>query len=115
MLQARPDRAIDAFEPNLGDQNEVSITILLASLFIVGGLFRTVFASSLRFPSCGWTVFSGVASVIVGFMLIYQLPTASVWFIGFLLGVDFIFDGVSLITFGTALKKVPAGRDFVRA
>jgi uncharacterized membrane protein HdeD (DUF308 family) len=94
---------------------EVSLTILLAALFIVGGVFRTVIAAGLRFPSYGSTVFSGVVSVIVGFLLIYQLPAASAWFIGFLLGVDFIFDGVSLIAFGTALTKVPAGRDFARA
>ena len=94
---------------------EVSITILLASLFIVGGIFRTVGAASLRFPSWGWAAFSGIVSFIVGFMLIYQLPTASLWFIGFLVGVDFIFDGVSLIALGTAVKKVPAGREFARA
>ena len=94
---------------------EVSITILLASLFIVGGIFRTVGATSLRFPSWGWTAFSGVVSLIVGFMLIYQLPTTSLWFIGFLVGVDFIFDGIALITLGTAVKKVPAGRQFARA
>lgn len=94
---------------------EVSITILLASLFIVGGIFRTVGAASLRFPSWGWAAFSGIVSLILGFMLIYQLPTASLWFIGFLVGVDFIFDGVSLIALGTAVKKVPAGREFARA
>jgi uncharacterized membrane protein HdeD (DUF308 family) len=94
---------------------QVSITILLASLFIVGGIFRTVAASTLRFPSWGWAAFSGIVSLIVGFMLIYQLPTASLWFIGFLVGVDFIFDGIALITLGTAVKKVPAGRDFARA
>jgi uncharacterized membrane protein HdeD (DUF308 family) len=94
---------------------EVSITILLASLFIVGGLFRTVGATSMRFPSWGWTAFSGIVSFIVGFLLIYQLPTTSLWFIGFLVGVDFIFDGIALITLGTAVKRVPAGRDFARA
>jgi len=94
---------------------EVGITILLASLFIVGGIFRTVGATSMRFPSWGWTAFSGIVSLIVGFMLIYQLPTASVWFIGFLVGVDFIFDGIALIALGTAVKQVPAGRDFARA
>ena len=93
---------------------EVSITILLAALFIVGGVFRTVAATSMRFPSWGWTAFSGIVSVVVGFMLIYQLPTTSLWFLGFLVGVDFIFDGVALITLGTAVKKVPAGRDFGR-
>ena len=60
------------------------------------------------------TAFSGIVSVVVGFMLIYQLPTTSLWFLGFLVGVDFIFDGVALITLGTAVKKVPAGRDFGR-
>jgi uncharacterized membrane protein HdeD (DUF308 family) len=94
---------------------EVSITILLAALFIVGGIFRTVGATSMRFPNWGWTALSGIVSLIVGFMLIYQLPTASLWFIGFLVGVDFIFDGIALITLGTAVKKVPAGRDFARA
>jgi len=94
---------------------EVSITILLASLFIVGGIFRTVAATSMRFPSWGWTAFSGIVAVVLGFMLIYQLPNASLWFIGFLVGVDFIFDGISLIALGTAVKKVPAGRDFARA
>jgi uncharacterized membrane protein HdeD (DUF308 family) len=94
---------------------EVSITILLAALFIVGGVFRTVGATSMQFPSWGWAAFSGVVSFIVGFMLIYQLPTASLWFIGFLVGVDFIFDGVSLIALGSAVKRVPAGREFARA
>jgi uncharacterized membrane protein HdeD (DUF308 family) len=93
---------------------EVSITILLAALFIVGGLFRSVGATTMRFPSWGWSAFSGIVSVVVGFMLIYQLPNASLWFIGFLVGVDFIFDGISLITLGTAVKRVPAGRDFTQ-
>jgi uncharacterized membrane protein HdeD (DUF308 family) len=94
---------------------EVGITILLASLFIVGGIFRTVGATSMRFPSWGWTAFSGIVSFIVGFMLIYQLPTTSLWFIGFLVGVDFIFDGIALIMLGAAVRRVPTGRDFARA
>jgi uncharacterized membrane protein HdeD (DUF308 family) len=94
---------------------EVSITILLASLFIVGGIFRTFGATSLRFPSWGWAAFSGIVSLVVGFMLIYQLPNTSLWFIGFLVGVEFIVDGISLIALGTAVKKVPAGREFARA
>jgi len=94
---------------------EVSITILLASLFIVGGVFRAVGASTLRFPSWGWMAFSGVVSVTLGCLLIYELPAASLWFIGFLVGVDFIFDGTSFIALGMAVRQVPAGRDLARA
>src|SRR4030095_6344407 len=86
---------------------EVGLTALLASLFIVGGAFRAFGAGSLRFPRWGWTVFSGILSVVVGIMLLSQLPIASLWFIGFALGVDFTFDGISLITLGTAVRSVP--------
>ena len=33
---------------------------------------------------------------------------------GFLVAVDVIFDGIALITLGTAVKKVPAGRELAR-
>ena len=94
---------------------ELSVTILLASLFVVGGIFRAVGAGTLRFPSWGWMVLSGIVSVALGVMLIYALPAASLWFIGFLVGVDFVFDGTSLIALGMAVHQVPAGRDFARA
>jgi len=94
---------------------EISLTLLLASLFIVSGIFRATGAGTLRFPNWGWTIASGIISVALGVMLLYQLPIASLWFIGFAVGVDFIFDGSSLIALGTAVRQVPAGRDFVRA
>jgi uncharacterized membrane protein HdeD (DUF308 family) len=94
---------------------EVSITLLLASLFIVGGFFRAVGASAIRFPSWGWTALAGAISVVLGFMLIYQLPLVSVWFIGFLVGLDFLFDGASLIALGMTVRQVPAGRDLAKA
>jgi uncharacterized membrane protein HdeD (DUF308 family) len=68
----------------------------------------------MRFPSWGWTAFSGIVAVIVGFMLISQLPTSSLWFIGFLVGIEFIFNGIALIALGTPVKNVPAGRDFTQ-
>lgn len=94
---------------------ELGLTLLVASLFIVAGLFRTVGAGALRFPNWGWAAFSGVVSVALGVMLISQLPLVSLWFIGFAIGVDFVFDGASLAALGMAVRHVPAGRDFVRA
>lgn len=94
---------------------ELGLTLLVASLFIVAGLFRTVGAGALRFPNWGWAAFSGVVSVALGVMLIYQLPLVSLWFIGFAIGVDFVFDGASLAALGMAVRHVPAGRDFARA
>jgi len=44
--------------------------MLLAALFIVGGLFRAVGASAIQFPGWGWTVFAGAVSVVLGIYLL---------------------------------------------
>ena len=94
---------------------ELSLTLLLASLFIVTGVFRSVGAATLRFPKWSWAVLSGIVSVALGVMLLYRLPVLAFWFIGFAVGVDFVFDGAWLAALGMAVRAVPAGRDFARA
>jgi uncharacterized membrane protein HdeD (DUF308 family) len=94
---------------------EMSLTLVLGSFFVVGGIFRAVGAGMLQFPQWGWTTLSGVISVALGAFLIAQLPTTSLWFIGLAVGVDFIFDGASLIALGNALRGVPTGRSLARA
>jgi uncharacterized membrane protein HdeD (DUF308 family) len=86
----------------------VSFTLILASFFIVGGLFRAIAAGMVMFPRWGWAVFSGIVSVVLGIMLLGQMPASSVWFIGFAIGVDMIVDGASLVGFATAIHGLPA-------
>ena len=89
-----------------------SLTLVLASFFIVGGLFRAIGAGMLQFPRWGWSAFSGILSVALGVLLLVQLPNSSVWFIGFAVGVDLIVDGIALIGFATATHRLagPAAR-----
>ncbi|MGD0468397.1 MAG: HdeD family acid-resistance protein [Terriglobales bacterium] len=84
-----------------------SLTLILASFFIVGGLFRAIGAGMLKFPRWGWSVFSGIVSLVLGIMLLAQMPVSSVWFIGFAIGVDLICDGASLIGLATAVHSLP--------
>jgi len=81
--------------------------MLLASFFIVAGLFRAVGAGVIRFPRWGWTVFSGIVSVVLGVSLLASWPSASTYFIGMVIGIDLIFDGASLIGFATAMRSLP--------
>ena len=94
---------------------EWSLTLLLTSLFIVGGMFRAIGAAMLRFPRWGWAALSGAVSVFLGVMLLGQLPVSSLWFIGFAIGVDFVFDGASLVALGIALRGMFSGRTFAVA
>ena len=52
------------------DAGAEGVTMLLALLFIVGGLFRATGASVIQFPRWGWTVFAGLVSVALGIYLL---------------------------------------------
>lgn len=86
--------------PHVGAEG---ITLLVASLLVVGGLFRTVVASVIQFPTWGWTVFAGICSVVLGFMLLIYWPTASTFFIGLAIGIDLMLDGGALVGFAAAI------------
>ena len=89
------------------DAGAAGVTMLLASLFIVGGLFRGVAAAVIQFPRWGWTVFSGVVSFVLGATLLASWPSASNYFIGIVIGIDLIVDGASLVGFATAIHSLP--------
>ena len=89
------------------DAGAAGVTMALASLFIVGGLFRAAGASVIHFPRWGWTVFSGIVSVVLGVFLLTTWPTASTYFIGMVIGIDLIFDGSALVGFAGAIRSLP--------
>ena len=90
--------------PNAGAEG---VTMVLAVLFIVGGLFRIAGASAIQFPRWGWTVFSGFVSVLLGMYLLSTWHTAGSYFIGIAIGVDLIFDGGALLGFAGAIHSLP--------
>ena len=83
----------------------LTITLLLAALFVFGGIFRFVSALWLQIPGYGWAAFSGIVSFILGIMLWAQWPVSATWFIGFAVGLNFIFAGVSWSTIAFKLKN----------
>ena len=86
-----------------------ALTLLLSFYFIVAGVFRTIASVILQFPSWGWSVASGLLSVVLGVMLAMQYPTSSQWFIGFAVGLDLILYGWALLMFAAAVKtQVPS-------
>jgi len=91
------------------------LTLVLASFFIVGGAFRAIGSGMVKFPRWGWSVFSGVVAVVLGVMLLMQMPISGIWFIGFAIGVDLIVDGVAVVSFATAIHSLPARTAFKTA
>ena len=91
--------------PNAGAEG---VTMVLALLFIAGGLFRILGASAIQFPRWGWTVFAGLVSVGLGIYLLANWSTTSTYFIGIAIGTDLIFDGAALLGFAGAIHSLPA-------
>jgi uncharacterized membrane protein HdeD (DUF308 family) len=89
------------------DAGASAVTMLLAVLFIVGGIFRVVGASAIQFPRWGWTVFSGVVSAVLGVSLLIAWPTASTYFVGLAIGIDLVLDGAALLGFAAAIHSLP--------
>jgi len=89
------------------DAGAAGVTMVLAVLFIVGGLFRAAGAGVIHFPWWGWTVFAGLVSLGLGVYLLATYPIASTYFIGIVIGIDLIFDGGALVAFAGAIHSLP--------
>jgi uncharacterized membrane protein HdeD (DUF308 family) len=85
------------------------VTMVLAVLFVIGGLFRTIGASVIRFPLWGLAVVAGLVSIGLGIFLMANWSTASTFFVGIVIGVDLLFDGAALMAFAGALHRLPTG------
>jgi len=87
------------------------ITLLIAVLFFVEGIFRIVVAVQHKFPSWRWTLLSGTVSVLLGIIIWRQLKDEEnlsfLWVIGLLVGIDLLFNGTSLIMLALAARRMP--------
>ena len=77
----------------------VTITLMMGSMFLVGGIARLVSA----FSAPGYRVvlvFSGLASLALGLFVFFNPLTASLTLLGVMLGIQILIDGLTLIVAG---------------
>ena len=85
----------------------ITLTVLLASLLFVGGLFKAVAAIAHRFGGWGWLLLSGAIDIALGILIWRELPMSGLTIIGVLVGISLIFRGVSWLMVGLTLKQFP--------
>ncbi len=86
-----------------------SLTLLLASLFLVEGIFNIVLF--FRAPTAlrsGWFLVDGIVTLLLGLMIYMQWPSSSAWAIGTLVGVSLIFSGVTRVMVASTVRKAAA-------
>lgn len=92
------------------ERGVLALTLVLCIYFIVVGATRIWVAFSERgTPGAGLYGVNGVLSLIIGILILAELPESSLWAIGLLVGIDLIFAGWSLIATGMAGRELNDG------
>lgn len=87
-----------------------SLTLVLASLFLVEGIFDIVQFFQMRaVAGSGWIVADGMVTLLLGLMIYLQWPSSSGWAIGTLVGVSLIISGITRLMLSLAVGRIAAG------
>ncbi|MBP9048743.1 MAG: DUF308 domain-containing protein [Tabrizicola sp.] len=85
----------------------ISLTYLLAILFIVSGAFKVI--ASFKLPSGNWkwlVLISGGLSLLLGILILTNFAAAALTTLGLLLGIQLISDGASLLGLALAVRQI---------
>lgn len=84
----------------------LTLTLLIAAMFIVEGIIEVVMAFRMRpLEGWGWALVSGIAALVVGILIFAQFPSSAVWAIGLLVGINMISSGWSFVFLASAAGR----------
>jgi uncharacterized membrane protein HdeD (DUF308 family) len=77
----------------------LTLTLLAGSLLLLGGIVRIVLAFQPGAPRAVLLI-NGIITVLLGGMVLNQWPVSALWFLGTVLGIQLILDGVTTAMVG---------------
>jgi len=84
-----------------------ALGILFAIYFLMDAFASIALAFELKPAKMWWmSLLNGILSLIIGSYFIIGWPISSMFLVGFLVGISLFFDGIALLTLGSAAKKV---------
>jgi uncharacterized membrane protein HdeD (DUF308 family) len=87
----------------------VSLTLVLASLFLIEGILDIVLFFRMRpLGGSSWVLIDGIITLLLGLMIYMRWPSSSAWAIGTLVGVSMIISGVTRVMLSLAVRKATA-------
>jgi uncharacterized membrane protein HdeD (DUF308 family) len=85
----------------------IGLAIAMIFYFFMSAAAKTVVAFGTRpLPGSGWAFVSAIASFVLGIYMIAQFPVSAFWVPGLLLGINFVFHGVSMVGFSGSVRKL---------
>ncbi len=87
----------------------VSVAVITAGVaiaFMVMGLFRILAALNVRYPQWGWSLLNGCITFLLGLVILRDFREGDWWIIGLLVGIEFLFAGLSWIMLSLAIRRI---------
>jgi uncharacterized membrane protein HdeD (DUF308 family) len=88
------------------DAGVLALTLLLATLFLAGGLFRVGAAVVLRLPNWGWAVAGGILTALLGVAIWIMWPFSALWVIGMFVAIELMFRGWAWVMFAFGARQI---------
>jgi len=85
----------------------VAITLVLASVLLVYGIFAIILGFRMR-PrfGWGWVLFDGIITLLLGVLIWVHWPSSSLWVVGTLFGISIFISGITRLMVSLALRRV---------
>src|SRR5580698_4658323 len=86
-----------------------SLTLVLASLFLIEGILDIVLFFKMRSTQGStWVLIDGIITLLLGLLIYLQWPSSSIWAVGTLVGVSMIISGITRVMLSFAARKATA-------
>lgn len=83
-----------------------ALTAILGTVLVIeAGLLLAIAFQARPAPGWGWFLADGVATLLLGILIVGGWPSSSVWAIGTLIGVSVLMNGISRIMIGTKVSR----------
>lgn len=83
----------------------VDLTLLIAAVCFIGGLFRIMASLIIRFKTWEWVFFNGIITCLLGVLIFAEWPLSSLWVIGTFVGIDVLLSGSSWLAVALYAKN----------
>lgn len=84
----------------------ISLAFIIGLFFALEGGTKIYYGSKLKpLKGWGWTVVSGIVSVLLALLIWAGLPSGAPWIIGLLFGVGLIINGLSILSLSNAIQQ----------
>ena len=84
----------------------LTLALLLAAVFMFEGIIKISLAVQLRpKPNWGWMLASGIAALVLSFMIFSGYPGSAAWMLGLLVGLNLVFSGWTMLMISAAQSE----------